>query len=116
MPEIVGATREDFVAIYGHVPPYSLQAYVIRDGSAPVAIGGLYYSDGVHVAFLNIAGAPRKRLVVQLCHKVMELIRQKRAVVYAVRDLELPTAPALLKHFGFEPVPSSSEVYLCQEP
>lgn len=109
--EIVAATLADFVALYGHPPPFSFQGFVVRDAGVPVGIGGLYLSNGAYVVFSRINAAIRKRVIVAVCRKVMDLARDKGVQVYAVREEGVMTSPGLLAHFGFEQL-DDSEVYL----
>lgn len=111
MTEIVPATLADFVALYGHPPPFSFQGFVVRQDGKPVGIGGLYFSNGSHVVFSRINAPIRKRVILAVCHKVMDLARQKRVQVFAHRDEAIATSPGLLAHFGFEQI-EDSEVYL----
>lgn len=110
MSEIVPATLEHFVALYGHPPQFSFQGFTVLGGDKPVGIGGLYYSNGAHVVFSRITEPIRKRDIVRVSHKVMALARDKRVPVYAHRDQDVATSPSLLAHFGFEQM--TSEVYL----
>lgn len=109
--EILPATLEDFVALYGHAPPYSFQGFTVHDQGQPVGMGGLYYSNGALVVFSRINAVISRRVIVQVCRKVMTLARERGAQVYAMRDPAIATSAGLLAHFGFEQI-EDSEVYL----
>lgn len=107
--EIAPATAEDVVAIYGHPPPYSMQAYVIRQDGRAVGIGGLYYAGQRHVAFCRSVAPISRKVIVRLVRKVAEIIRGRGARVFALRDASIPTSETLLKHMGFQLVAATAE-------
>ena len=114
--EVAPATEQDFVAVYGHRPRYSMQGYAARADGQAVAIAGLYRADGKNVMFLQTRGRVSPRAVVLLGRAVMDLARTRGTRIFALRDADLPTAGGLLRHFGFEPVgmTEQGEVYQWQ--
>lgn len=106
---IVPATEADFVAVYGHRPRYSMQGYAVRQDGRAVAIGGLYTADRRHVVFSQITEPVSRKVIVQVCHKVMTLVRARGTRVFAIRDTSLPTSASLLDHFGFQLVTKTAE-------
>ena len=111
--EVVAATEADYVALYGHRPPYSMQGYTGRQGGEPAVMAGLYRAAGKNVMFLQTKGQPSPRLVVRVCRAALDLARARGTRIFALRDEALPTADGLLRHFGFQPVgmTTDGEVY-----
>lgn len=111
--EIAPATAADFEAVYGHAPKFSFQGYAVRVDGVAHGVGGVYRTNGQHVAFCRITGPVSKKAVVKAGRLILDLIRSRRRV-FAIRDPEVPTAPTLLKHLGFEFLTDSpaGEVYL----
>lgn len=101
---VVPATVNDFRAVYGHEPERSFQGFTVRLGDKPMAICGLYRSEGLLVAFSQFAGPVPKKATVQAVHKLLELMRSKGVSIYAKRDESIKTSGTLLSHMGFKPV------------
>ena len=115
--EVGPATESDYVALYGHRPPYSMQGYTGRQGGEPVAMAGLYLAQGKQVMFLQTKGRVSPRLVVLLGRAALDLARARGTRIFALRDEAQPTADGLLRHFGFQPVgmTTDGEVYQWQQ-
>ena len=107
--EVVPATEQDYVALYGHRPRYSMQGYAGRQDGEPVAMAGLYRAEGKNVMFLQTKGRVSPRLVVMVSRAALDLARACGTRIFALRDAALPTAGGLLKHFGFESIGETSE-------
>lgn len=70
-----------------------------------VGIGGVYYIDGVPVAFSDMKPTlrPHKKSQAKACRILMQLLDKIGAPVYAVACPAEPTAPYLLAKLGFKP-------------
>lgn len=100
-PEIVPATLTDFVAVYGRAPERSFEGFALRTRSHVAAVCGLYRDKGALVAFCQTVPPLPRRGAVQMCHRLLELMRSKRAQIFALKDETQPTADTLLAHLGF---------------
>lgn len=83
----------------------SLRGYVAELGGELVGLGGLYYENGIPVAFSYIRDALRRRKkdVVKGCRILLAMVNAQKGPVYAVADPEEPTSAALLAKLGWEP-------------
>jgi hypothetical protein len=106
------ATQADAERFYSGPPRMSLRGWVAEKNGEIVGIGGVYYANGVPIAFSEITDAFRenKKDVAKGCRILMELISKTRGPVYAVANPDEPTAARLLARLGWEPTGRDSEL------
>lgn len=90
--------------------PYSVRAVVAERDGELLAIGGVYYQRGTAIAFTEARQDFSKRDRARGMRHVMRIIEQVHGAVYA-KEGPFETAPAMLAHFGFEPV---EDGYYCR--
>lgn len=107
MIEVRWATPADVDRFYGERPHQSFRALVIADGDTVHALGGVYYTKENAVAFMDLheGARPLRKSMVKAMKIAMErLVATSRLPVIAICSEDEPTAPGLLRHFGFEPI------------
>lgn len=100
------ATQKDAVQFYdGRRPPFSFRGYVAEKDGVVIGVGGVYYQDGIPVAFSDMKPAMRrhKKVMAKACRILLSLFDQIGGPVYAVACSTEPTAPYLLAKLGFRP-------------
>lgn len=104
-PNIRTATAQDAAAFFGKAPDYSFRGYVADLEGEIVGIGGVFYYDGLAVAFSEMREPMRKhkKSIVKACRILTELFDKLGGNVYAVACPTEPTAPNLLARLGFVP-------------
>lgn len=107
------ATAEDYAAVYGKAPTVSFFGAAVRHDGRPVAVAGVYVSNGLPIVFSQIIEPVRKRTILQIAYAIMRRAHQKKLPLFAVRDPNLPTSDKFIQHFGFVPVgrTEAGEVY-----
>lgn len=101
MAELRWATREDLEAYYGGSPAMSMQAIVVLEDGAPVAVAGLYYTGGYLLAFSDTKKCIDRRTIVKGLRIFRAMLATKPCRVLAVPENGLATAPSFLRHCGF---------------
>ncbi len=99
------ATAADALAYYGKPAPFSFRGYVAELSGELVGIGGVYYQDGVPIAFSEMRPAmrPHRKAIAKACRMLTQFLDQIGGSVYAVACPAEPTAPRLLAKLGFKP-------------
>jgi hypothetical protein len=110
MVKIRPATGDDAMRYYGKQPPFSFRGFVGEEDGEILGIGGVYRYGGMMWAFCEIseAGRSKRKSIMKVAHKVMELIDGK--TVYA-QAANLPTAPSFLERLGFYLVDAEHRIY-----
>jgi hypothetical protein len=113
---IRAATKADIEGFSGVPLARTVRAFVAEKDGALVGIGGLaYYPDHV-LAFSEITDPLRehKTTIWRVCRRIVDMMKNCRAPVYAVRNPDEPTAGALLERMGFALVGKerNGEVYV----
>lgn len=98
---IVPATAKLALAWYGGQPPYTMRGLVAVEGEQPVAIFGVYWIDGIAVAFSEWKPDLDHRTIVRCFRRGEALLRSIGGTIYAACDKD--PAPALLGRLGFVP-------------
>ena len=113
MMTVEPASPEQIALFYGRVPVTMTAFCLARDGR-PVGLFGLEWHKGYRIAFSSLLPEGRlyKKHILKCGKLLVELIKESRFPVFAVRDKNEPTSDALLRHLGFEP--HDNEVYLWQ--
>ena len=104
-PVIRQATQADAVAFYGEPAKMSFRGFVAELDGEVVGIGGVYYDNGVAIAFSEMRPPMRKhkKAMAKACRMLTRFFDQLGGKVYAVACPTEPTAPQLLKKLGFVP-------------
>lgn len=99
------ATAEDARTFYGGAPKMSFRGFVAELDGELVGLGGVYYQNGVPIAFTEIRPAmrPYRKAIAKGCRMIVKLLDDLRGPVYAVACSTEPTAPYLLAKLGFKP-------------
>ena len=99
------ATAKDAFRYAGKIPPFSFRGYVAELDDEIVGIGGVYYQDGVPIAFSEMRPAMRlhRKAIAKACRMLMQFLNQLGGPVYAVACPTEATAPYLLAKLGFKP-------------
>lgn len=106
------ATRADALSYYGREPEATFRGYVAEQDGKVVGIGGVYYDLGVPVIFTEMR--PEMERAKKACARATRLMIEYAdsllsPVVYAVADVDYPTAPYLLAKLGFVPTGRMTE-------
>lgn len=104
-PTIRPATAADAVAYYGKTPGMSFRGYVAELDGEIVGIGGVYYDNGMPIAFSEMKPPMRshKKAMAKAVRMFERLFDSLGTKVYAVACATEPTAPYLLAKLGFKP-------------
>jgi hypothetical protein len=99
------ATEKDARQYYAGRPMFSFRGYAAEMDGEIVGLCGIYYQDGIPIAFSDIRDAlrPRKKTLAKACRMLQRLIDKVGRPVYAVACGTEPTAPYLLAKLGFKP-------------
>ncbi len=105
MIEMRPATQADWLAWYNSLPPSRVRAWVIADGSALLAIGGLKYGGPRETPCVFFALKAEARGLKKTIHKsvmtgLADVLHREPAVL-AIRDENEATADRWLKRLGF---------------
>lgn len=109
------ATASDVAFFYGieSMPKASMKAIVIEVDGEVKAIGGVSFTNGGPVAFMNMRdGADKHPILIMKAVKEIKknIYSQFRSPIYAIRDSSLDTSDRFLRRLGFLPI-ENSEVY-----
>lgn len=104
-PTFRQATPTDAVAFYGAPAKMSFRGFVAELDGEVVGIGGVYYDNGVPIAFSEMRPPMRKykKAMAKACRILTRFFDQLGGRVYAVACSTEPTAPYLLAKLGFKP-------------
>lgn len=104
-PTFRRATAQDALVFYGKTPPMSFRGFVAELDGEVIGIGGIYYNEGVPVAFTDLGEPMRKhkKAIAKACRMLTRFFDQTGGKVYAVACPKEPTAPYLLAKLGFKP-------------
>lgn len=104
-PTFRRATPADAVAFYGTPAKMSFRGFVAELDGEVVGIGGVYYDNGVPIAFSEMRPPMRKykKAMAKACRILTRFFDQLGGKVYAIACPTEPTAPYLLAKLGFKP-------------
>ena len=104
-PAFRKATAADALAFYGEPAKMSFRGFVAELDGEVVGIGGVYYDNGVPIAFSETRPPMRKhkKAMAKACRILTRFFDQLGGRVYAVACSTEPTAPYLLAKLGFKP-------------
>lgn len=107
--EIVAATREHILNMYGSVPS-TVRAISILDENGVHCVAGIYLSESRWVMFAKLDDVMKtnKRSIIQGWKKLIQMVGGKE--IYAVKDKNLETSESFIRHFGFKQL--IDEVYV----
>lgn len=114
---IVPATEADFIEVVGKPPERSFFGFAVRRAEKAVAVAGIFFAKDAPVVFSAGGEKVRPRTVLRTAKAVMELAaRRGYAHLFALRDPDIKTSDALMRHFNFAPahVCEAGEVYQWQ--
>ncbi len=99
------ATAADAEAYYGASPLFSFRGFVAEVDGELAGIFGVYYQDGLPVAFSEMRDAmrPHKKAIAKACRMLMQFLNQLGGPVYAFASPTEPTSGYLLAKLGFKP-------------
>lgn len=112
--DIRWATPHDVALFFGERPTRTIRALVITIDGVPEAIGGTYTQSGYSVAFMDLRPAVRthkKALIKAMKLAIERLVKTSRFPVVAIAEEDEPTAPGLLKHWGFEQIDEETFIW-----
>lgn len=99
------ATDADAQRYYGRRAHSSFRGFVAELNGELVGLAGVYYQDGVPIAFseINPHVRSRRRDIVRGVKMLMQIVDTIKGPVYAVANPAEPTAPYLLAKLGWKP-------------
>lgn len=105
-PTFRPATAADAVAYFGGPPKLSFRGFVAELDGEIIGIGGVYYDNGVPIAFSEMREPMRRyrKARAKACRILTRFFDQLGGKVYAVACPTEPTAAALLAKLGFVPI------------
>lgn len=95
----------DAIAYYGEAPKQSFRGYAAELDGEIIALGGVYYQDGLPIAFTEMKPKMRmhRKAIAKGCRMIVRLLDDIGGSVYAIACNAEPTAPYLLAKLGFKP-------------
>jgi hypothetical protein len=113
MMEYREAKEEDLLEFVDTVPS-SYNAWAAVENGKVFGIGGVYYDDGKAIAFSNMREDIPVKDRIKGARIIMDILSQTEGPIYAYPE-SYKSAPATLKHFGFEKI-SGSDWYVWRGP
>ncbi len=104
-------TRDIYIKFDGSPPPVTMKGIALTDGADVLAMLSVASFSGEHFILCGIKKNVRKRDILKGWKVFKELHMHPGAEYYALIDSELNTAPAFLRHFGFEPFKDDIYIY-----
>jgi hypothetical protein len=104
MTKVRPATRADVEKFLGTAQPFSCRAVAVEKDGVCVGVGGVYWDNGVYIAFSHIEACLRsdKRTILKACKQVMKIIKDMGICVQAIPDPDEQSSEAFISHFGFQ--------------
>jgi len=98
------ATAGDFIALQGKPPESTVRAHVAEHDGQVLAAFGVYYTNGITVAFTIMGDGMRKhrKSIMRFARFVMAKIAAMPGPIYALCSRTEETAPRFLARLGFE--------------
>lgn len=111
--EIVPATTQDYIDVYGERPTFSMRLWKVVEGERMLAIFGFYYVGGAAAIICRILDKFPAKKIYRVAKIAMQKLRSYELPLVALADQELCTAPTFLRHLGFQHVRTctTGEVY-----
>lgn len=111
--EIVPATTQDYIDVYGERPTFSMRLWKVVEDGRMLAIFGFYYVGGSAAIVCKILNKFPPKKIYRVAKVAMEKLKSFGLPLIALADEELCTAPTFLRHLGFEHVQTctTGEVY-----
>jgi hypothetical protein len=117
-PRIRPMTADDFTALYGEPPRYTIIGWTAELRGAAAGVAGVAFVGETPILFANLTDAlrPHRRFIRRAAAFLATQARKYGAV--AVADPALPLAGKLLSHLGFDHIGrhphGHGELYLCR--
>jgi len=98
------ATLDDLIALQGKAPECTMRAHVAEIDGQPLAVGGVYYTNGATYAFSVLSDEMRlhRKSIMRAARYAMEKIAELPGPIYALCSRDEETAPQFLARLGFE--------------
>ena len=90
-----------YEAYQGHQPPIVLDGLAVVEGDNVYAVCGTAEIGGIDFIMFGMKVGARKRDIIRGWRIFKDMLSDDKTY-YAIIDVDLSTAPALLAHFGFE--------------
>lgn len=100
--QIVTATTQDYIDVYGERPTFSMRLFKVVDDGRMIAIFGFYYVGGTAAIICKILDKFPAKKIYRVAKVAMEKLRSFGLPLVALADEDLCSAPTFLRHLGFE--------------
>lgn len=100
-PSIVPLTTELYIRFDNQRPPTTVKGLAVVDDENVLGIVCKGMMVGVWFVFCDIANGAPKKSIIKAWRQFAPLLQDGREY-FAIMDDDLSTAPAFIRHFGFE--------------
>lgn len=104
-------SRDKFISFDGSAPPVSMRGLCVTDGSCVLAVVGVSVIAGASFIVFGMKDECPKRFIIDGWRKFKDGYLCDKKEYYALVDEDLPTAPGLLRHFGFRHLKDDIYIY-----
>lgn len=95
-------SREKYIRFDGSPPPVSMTGVCVTDGSEVLAVVGVSVIVGERFIVFGMKDECPKKMIIKGWAAFRDRYLCDKKEYYALIDEELPTAPGLMRHFGFK--------------